>query len=255
MLLRISLIVAILAGIGAGVVSYLEVSDKIPVLVKQRDDEQTAKKQAQGELATTKTTLKKTQGELTQTQTELAETKTDRDKQIARADAQNKRADVLADKLTKTTAERDEAQNDLASFKSIGLTPEQVVKLSKNLKDANLEIEAVNGEKTVLVRNVAKLKAELAKYVGPATFVPLRADLHGKILVVDPKWDFVVLDIGEDQGVIQDGELLVSRAGKLVAKIVVRSVQKDRCIANLIPGWKLGEMIEGDFVTPAHPAS
>ena len=68
--------------------------------------------------------------------------------------------------------------------------------------------------------------------------------------MVDPKWDFVVLDIGDDQGVSADGELLVSREGKLVAKVIVRSLEKDRCIANIIPGWKLGEMIEGDEVTP-----
>jgi hypothetical protein len=79
--------------------------------------------------------------------------------------------------------------------------------------------------------------------------------LKGKIVVVDPKWDFVVLNIGDEQGAIQDGEMLVSREGKLVAKVVIRSVQKDRCIANVVPGWKLGEMIEGDEVTPAHPAS
>jgi len=254
MLLRISLIVAIIAGLGAGVVSYLEVSDKIPALTKQRDDEHTAKVTALGDLAKTKTELKKTQGELTQTQTELADTKKDRDNQIARADAQSKRADSLADKLTKVTGERDDAQNELASFKATGLTPDQVVKLNKNLKDANLEIEAINGEKLVLIHTIARLTNELAKYVGPSDYVKLRADLKGKILVVDPKWDFVVLDIGEDQGVIQDGELLVSREGKLVAKIIVRSVQKDRCIANLIPGWKLGEMIEGDSVSPAHPA-
>jgi hypothetical protein len=30
-------------------------------------------------------------------------------------------------------------------------------------------------------------------------------------------------------------------------------VEKDRCIANIMPGWKLGEVIEGDVVTPAHP--
>jgi cell shape-determining protein MreC len=73
--------------------------------------------------------------------------------------------------------------------------------------------------------------------------------------VVDPKWDFVVLNIGQDQGVLENGELLVSREGKLVAKIVVRSVEKNRCIANVVPGWKLGEVIEGDEVSPAHPAS
>ena len=255
MLLRISLIIAILAGIGAGVVSYLEVSDKIPALTKQRDDEHSAKVTALGDLAKTRTELKKTQGELTQTQTELAETKADRDKQIARADAQSKRADGLNDKLTKAIGERDDAQNELASFKATGLTPDQVVKLNKNLKDARLEIEAITGEKVVLLHTITRLTNELNKYIGPDEYVKLRADLKGKILVVDPKWDFVILDIGEDQGVIDGGEMLVSREGKLVAKIIVRSVEKDRCIANLIPGWKLGEMIEGDFVTPAHPAS
>jgi len=55
--------------------------------------------------------------------------------------------------------------------------------------------------------------------------------------------------------VISEGEMLVSRSGKLVAKIIVRSVQKDRSIANLVPGWKLGEIIEGDEVSPAHPAT
>ncbi|HEY2328381.1 MAG TPA: hypothetical protein VGI63_01035, partial [Verrucomicrobiae bacterium] len=80
MLLRISLIVAILAGLGAGIVSYLEVSDKIPALTKQRDDEHTAKVATMTELASTKTTLKKTQGELASTQQELADTKGERDK-------------------------------------------------------------------------------------------------------------------------------------------------------------------------------
>jgi cell shape-determining protein MreC len=74
-------------------------------------------------------------------------------------------------------------------------------------------------------------------------------------MAVDPKWKFVVLNVGEEQGVIKDGELLVSRDGKLVAKIVVSNVQKDRSIANLVPGWQLGEIIEGDEVIPAHPAS
>jgi hypothetical protein len=74
-------------------------------------------------------------------------------------------------------------------------------------------------------------------------------------VVVDPKWDFVVLNIGSKQGALEDGEMLVSRDGKLVAKVVIRSVQPDRCIANIVSGWKLGEVIEGDVVTPAHPQS
>jgi hypothetical protein len=85
--------------------------------------------------------------------------------------------------------------------------------------------------------------------------VYLPASLKGKVLVSDPKWNFVLLDVGEDKGVLERGELLVNRNGKLVAKVVVSRVQKDRCIANVLPGWELGEVMEGDLVIPAHPAS
>lgn len=255
MLLRISLIIAIIAGLAAGALSYIQATDKIPALIKQRDDEQTFKKTALTDLAKTKTELKKTAAELATTQTELTDTKGERDKANAKADAQSKRADELNVKLAKISQERDDAQNDLAAFKASGLNPDQVIKLNKTLKDANAQIQIINGEKAALTRTLARTKAELDKYLTPETFVKLRADLHGKILVVDPKWDFVVLDVGEDQGVITDGEMLVSRSGKLVAKVIVRSVQRDRCIANIIPGWKLGDPVEGDEVSPAHPAS
>ena len=255
MLLRISLIVAILAGLAAGGLGYYEVSTQIPALTTQRNQEHDAKVVAQTDLAKTKTELSKTKNNLAQTQQELADTKAERDKAVSRADAQTKRADTLSDKLAKTTQERNEAQDSLAAYKATDLTPDQVLNLSKNLKNTLAEVEVVNEEKVVMLHTISRLTNELNKLVGPDNVIRLPADLHGKILVVDPKWDFVVLNIGEDQGVIADGELLVSRQGRLVAKVIVRSVQKDRCIANLVPGWNLGEMFEGDEVTPAHPAS
>ena len=254
MLLRISLIVAILAGLGAGGIGYYEWSTQIPALTKQRDDEHTAKVEKINELASTNKVLKATLATLTQTQTELADTKSDRDKAVARADAQSKRAEDLAGKLAKAVSERDDAQNELATYKASGLTADQVVKLNKTLKEALAQIDVINGEKAILQRNLVATKARLSKYEGEDNFVKLNANLKGKVVVVDPKWDFVVLNIGDDQGAIQDGELLVSREGKLVAKVVIRSTEKDRSIANIVPGWKLGELIEGDDVSPAHPA-
>jgi hypothetical protein len=79
--------------------------------------------------------------------------------------------------------------------------------------------------------------------------------LAGKIVVADPKWEFVILNVGQDQGVLTHGELLVNRNGKLVAKLRVLSVDKNRSVANVIPGWKIGEPLEGDQVIPAYPAS
>jgi uncharacterized protein HemX len=255
MLLRISLIVAILAGLAAGGLGYYEVSTQVPALKQQRDTENAAKHDALTKLATSERNLKKTQGELAQTQQDLADTKANLDKAIARADAQERHVAELTDKLAAVTKQRDDTANSLAAYQATGLSADQVVSLNKQLTSANKEIAAVNGEKQVLQRHLTILQNKYDQLVGVNKDVLLPAGLKGEIEVVDPKWDFVVLNIGDAQGAIENGELLVSRQGKLVAKVVLRNVQKDRSIANIVPGWKLGEPTEGDEVTPAHPAS
>jgi cell shape-determining protein MreC len=255
MLIRISLILAIVAALAVGVVNFVFVKDKINTLVTDRNTQRTGRVAAEGELAKTKKELAKTQDELKQTQQQLADTQSDLAKAVANVAEQTKRADLLSDKLAKTTQERDDAQSELAAYKVSGLTSAQVAKLNQSLKDMQEEIVALNDEKAVLQHARNRLQAQLDFLVGSNADIVLPADLKGKILVVDPKWDFVVLNIGDDQGVKENSELLVSRDGKLVAKVIVRSIEKDRSIANVIPGWKLGEVIEGDEVSPAHPAS
>ncbi len=255
MLIRISLILAIVAALAVGVVNFVWVKDDITKLTDARNSERSQKEQAQNELASTKKELAKTQADLKQTQQQLADTQAERDKAVADAEAQKKRGDDLTDKLAKTTQERDLAQDELAAYKVSGLTPAQVGKLNHTLKDMQDAMDALNAEKVVLLHTRDRLQARLDQLLGNNPDIVLPANLKGKILVVDPKWDFVVLNIGDDQGVKPDSELLVSRDGRLVAKVIVRSLEKDRCIANVIPGWKLGEVIEGDEVSPAHPAS
>ena len=255
MLIRISLIVAIAAALFAGGWNIVKVREEITTLVTDRNTQRDGRVAAEGERDKTKKELAKTEKDLAQVNLELTGAKSERDKAVATAAAQVKRADDLSDKLAKTTQEREDALTKLAQYVATGVKPEDVGKLNRALKTAQEDIEVANEEKMVLQRAISRLQTRLAKYEGPDPTVKLRADLKGKILVVDPKWDFVVLNIGQDQGVLEDGELLVSRDGKLVAKVVVRSVEKDRCIANVVPGWKLGEVIEGDVVSPAHPAS
>ncbi|MGH7950428.1 MAG: hypothetical protein ACREFE_00690 [Limisphaerales bacterium] len=255
MLIRISLIVAVVAALVVGALNIAVVKNKITTLTNDRNDQRAAKVQAQTELASTKKNLAKTQADLTQTQQQLTATQTERDKAKAEAAAETKRADGLSAKLATTTKERDDARNNLAAYQATGFTAEQVGAMSKSLKTAQEQIEAINEEKVVLQHAIARYKTRLAYYEGTNTVVKLPAGLEGKILIVDPKWEFVVVNVGEDQGVLQNGELLVSRGGKLVAKIVVRSVEKNISIANVMPGWQLGEIFEGDEVTPAHPAS
>jgi cell shape-determining protein MreC len=125
-------------------------------------------------------------------------------------------------------------------------------KLMKQLQET---IDGLNGEMVVLQKKLKKTQVELAKYTSPDQPVFLSPTIMGKVVVSDPKWDFVVINVGEDQGILKDGELLVNRNGQLVAKVKVTSVEKGRCIANVVPGWKLGEVQEGDQVFPAYPST
>ncbi len=255
MLMRVFLGLAIIAALAAGTLNVLQVRDHINTLISQRDDYHTNLTQTQGTLAKTQKDLDTTQKNLAQTQQQLADAQAARKKAEDVAAAQTKRADDLSDKLTKTTQERDAAQADLAAYKGTGKSPQEILQLLALIKQDQDTIAAINDEKKVLTRKLLSVQNQLHELIGTNYVVTLPADLKGSVVVVDPKWDFVVLNIGDEQGVLQDGEMLVSRNGKLVAKVVVRTVEKDRCIANIMPGWKLGEVFEGDQVTPAHPAS
>lgn len=241
--LRISLILAVVASIGAGGLAFYQSSTQIPQLRSQRDKERddkmaeiAAREKLAGELAQTKVTL-------TGANEQLAKT-------ANRADAQEKRADDLAAKLAKTAADLKDMQNQMIVVKT-SLEADQTAKLNRELNDAQIEIATLKKGRTLLQRHLIALEERL----GEEPDVKLPSDLKGNISVVDPKWNFVVLNIGEDQGAVQDGEMLVSRDGKLVGKVVIRTVQKDHCVADIVSGWKLGEIVEGDTVTPAHPAS
>src|SRR5438270_241832 len=75
-----------------------------------------------------------------------------------------------------------------------------------------------------------------------------KASKEAKVVAVDPKYDFVVLDIGLDDGVLARGEMLVNRSGKLVAKVRILTTESHRSVANVLADWKQGEIMEGDVV-------
>jgi uncharacterized protein (DUF3084 family) len=255
MLIRICLIVAIIAGLAVGGLNFVKVKEKVVDLKTNLATTTDERDKARTDLASTRSKLKNTEDKLKTTEQTLATTTEERDRALTDASTQQKRADKLNEDLTKTRGERDAAQQELAAYSATGLKPEQIIQINKDYKGLQANLVALQGENRLLGQKIVRLTNELAVYKDPEHFVALPANLRGKVLVTDPKWNFVVLNIGEDQGVLEHGELLINRDGKLVAKVKVRSVQKDRSIANIVPGWQLGDVMEGDQVIPAHPAS
>src|SRR6185437_3720152 len=254
MLIRISLIVAIIAGLAVGALNFTKIKTTIATTRAERDDYHHKLDDTTAKLHKTTTDLTKATNELAQVKVELTNTKKERDTAVAAVTDLKKQIASLQSNLDKDDKDLNDAKIELDKYHSAFKTPQEALSASKDVKAMEDRVAAIEDEKKILQRQNTRLQARLDIYEHPDRPVPLPANLVGKILVADPKWDFVVLNVGEDQGAVERGEMLVNRDGKLVAKIKITSVQKDRCIANVMPGWKLGEVLEGDQVIPAYPA-
>lgn len=254
MLIRISLILAIIAGAAVATLNFVKVKDIIVTTRAERDKWHSQYDDTNTKLIKTTADLKKTQNDLAETKKDLDDTKKQLDVASAKVDDLTKQADKLQSDLASAQKDLSDAKIDLDIYRSVFPTTDLAVNASKEMKAMQDKVDVVEDEKRVLQRQLVRVNAKLAVYEDPDRPISLPASLVGKVLVADPKWDFVVLSVGADQGALNRGELLVNRDGKLVAKVKITSVQKDRCIANVMPGWKLGDVLEGDQVIPAYPA-
>jgi cell shape-determining protein MreC len=251
MLIRISLIVAVVAGLAVAVINFVQVKEVITTTRTALNTTSNNLFQTQMTLNTREKELKGTKAELDVTKESLRTTTEARDNALAVADTKSKLAAELNVKLTDTTKQRDDAQAELAAWEALSIPVNGVKKTIADLKDAQEKLAAQEAEVKILTSKNKSLDSELAYYRDPEYRVKLPEGLKGNVVISDPKWDFVVLNIGENQGVLERGELLVNRDGKLVAKVRVFRVEKNRSIANLVSGWKIGEVYEGDSVIPA----
>ncbi|MCF7668876.1 MAG: hypothetical protein K9N48_03765 [Verrucomicrobia bacterium] len=247
MLVRASLIVAVLAGLAALGLSHFKVAEKIEKITTERDNYHNNLIATQSELSSTQTELDSTIAELEQTRQSL--NTTSNELQITKSDLreQTSRANELNAELLTVTEQKNKAQEELAAWKALGIPPSQISQLQQDLKNARKTNEVYAAELEILEENTRQLEAKLRHYEMPS-YVPDMPPMKGKIVSIDPKWKFVILNIGSDQGVVKNGELLVSREGNLIGKVKVTSVEPDRCIANIMEDWAQTNIVEGDIV-------
>lgn len=249
MALRISLIVAILFAVVTIVVSQFVLKPQIQHIIETRDlnkknwDMQLARaNKLDRELKDTRAKLDDTSRRLEQTQSELASTS-------AKLKAETDRANGLKKQLDDTTLRANRAEADLAAWKALGIPVDGVKSLiesERKLREANKALEAETKLLANKNKNLEELVERLLGKEGPPPPVP--AGVRGTVLAVDPKYDFVVVSLGENDGIRPRAILLVSRESRLVAKVQVTTVDGNRSVANILPGWKLGEVFEGDLV-------
>ena len=241
-MLRLALILALLVAIGGLAVSHFVAKPKVDELVtnletttQSLNETTTAKNAAEADAKAQKTVAEKVSRELTDTKSLLEAAATD-------AQQQRGRADRLQTDLTKVTKDRNEAQESLAAWKVLGVQPEQISQLRADLKKTADERDTFATQEKIFLRNIEQLQNRLARYEGDREKPVEMPGLKGSVVAVDPQWQFVVLDVGEQQGAKERGVVMVRRGDKLVGKARIITVEPSRSGANLLPGWKQGDV-------------
>ena len=248
MRLRICLALSILASIGVVAVGHFQLRPHIQGIMDVRDQNHKEWQTWLGKAKGFEKNLKETKATLDKTEKDLANTRTERDAANTSLTDEKRRSDDLKKRLERTDQSLNAANQELSRWQLLGLTIDQIRTLQDLEKSLRVANDGLKAENIVLGGRLKIAMDRLAVLLNPDEPQPLPAGTKGKILVVDPKWNFVVLNIGEKEQLVTNGVLTVHRSGKLVAKVKIVSIQGPRSIANVMPGWKLEEILEGDSV-------
>ena len=236
-----------------------------------------------GTLVETKATLASTETQLTSTREDLAKKTAalaESERMVADLNTKNDLAQaeitkLKADNQTKDSKIADldskitESQSALDALKTSFATLEQE---NASLKETASSVDTpVEDESTARIAELETLNTKLDSDLKTAQAriesmeerlvekkrVEQLNNLSGRILAVNEAWNFVVLNIGDKNGISSNTELLVKRGATQIGRVRVTSVEPASSIADIIPGsLSRGLSIQpGDYVITQYAAN
>ncbi|SRR5579862_529536 len=218
-----------------------------------------ARDAANQQLAKTKADLTAANSQIdTLKQQEQALTKNLSDTQAALDTANKDKEDLqkqMADAQTQI-----KALNDKLSMNPSSAGPATVSNPADAAKIQELETKVKENDQInkKLTEQNAEIQSKLDDYIKERKRVSSLAyarTLTGQVLAVQPSWNFVIVSLGDRQGVTMNSPFLVKRGGILVAKLKVTSVEPATSVADIVPSSvPKGMHVEpGDRVVYAAP--
>ena len=162
------------------------------------------------------------------------------DNRVAGAEAdlvktQTEKSDLLS-KLQANEAQIGELQKRIEDLTKTPANPNpgapSAAELQAQLEDARKQLEGAEREKRLLGEKFQT--SEAAR--GPQTAVKrdFRGSVRGTVLAVNPAYNFVVLNLGNRNGVEANSEMLVLREGSVIGKIRISSVEPATAIGDIV---------------------
>ena len=250
-MVRILLFITLIAVGASGYLAYNDINGKIDNLTSERDSAQQSSNEFEEKMNDAVAAQSKAESEAETAVAELEQAKVTNIKLGQQLTVQRNRAETATANFNQATSELVESRQTSERWRQFEMEYGTRDSIKANLATiASVKNERDNfiTENSILLSRIEQLSVELSRYTGTSVKVNLPSDLAGKVTAVDSQYDFVVLNVGEDQGVREHGELLVGRSDKLIGRLRVLSVEKNRSIANIMPDYKQSEIQTGDSV-------
>ena len=212
MYLRIALVIALVAGLASVGVNYTQVKEKIEALQSDLSQTKDTLSSTQRDLSSTRNTLRETQDELKDTTASLVDTRALLDETANRLSESEKLAQQKMADLERTERSLTDANSKLSRWNALGLEPEGVRQMQADLREAVANNNALLDENSLLNRRIVRIQSDLDRYTKGVQMVMLPEELKGKVTAVDPKWDFVILDIGSENEVQEQRAWFLAKA-------------------------------------------
>jgi uncharacterized protein (DUF3084 family) len=179
-------------------------------------------------------------------------------------------ANQVRDDLSKTQGELEAALADVSEKKKhietleaeLAKMPESsldaedasdIAKLQEQLMEAQAQLAEARQVSHSFEARLAQKESEIVELRNESQRrerQQMAANLTGQILAVNRNWNFVVLSIGDRQGAVVGGEMVVARNNSAIARVRITAVEPTTSIADVIPG-SLGKGVivqPGDLV-------
>jgi len=234
-LIILSLVLS-LASVGVGYVNRNKLIEAKDAVTKLEDSNSASERKSK----TFATELAKAKKDLDLVNSEL---KTANDQLANQGSDSNKISAQISDLQTqkdKALAENDDLKKQIAQ-NEVALTEAQKVTSSTNstasldaLTTSNKELQVINDSQKEKIKDLESQVNELRKREAQRRNKILKQGLEGKILAVNPSWNFVVLSLGDRNGVVSNAEMLIKRDSLLIGRVKITSVEPSTSIADII---------------------
>lgn len=197
-------------------------------------------------LATTEANLKKSQGELSAVNTEKESLATQLTASQQKASTAEAQVGQLNTQVTEKTTQITQLETDIKAKN------DRIAELEKNpAQDSTAQIQELQTqiqEKEALVTSLQtqldSAKGQIKDYEQKdkdRLAKTMKKGLEGRVLAVNNAWNFVVLSLGDRNGIVNNAEMLVKRGTQLIGKVRITSVEPSSSIADIVSN-KSGEV-------------